>query len=348
MTIKHLVLPGGGAASLRLLGALQRLEENNIWKHENIVSIHAVSAGTLIAVLIAIGFDIQTIVEYMIGRPWDNVFQISLVNIFDVFSKKGFFGTETFVTFIKPFFYARDISLDITLLQLFNITGIHLSLYTVELSLFKLVNVSHKTFPDLPVLKAIQMSAAYPVLISPVILDGKCYIDGGVICNYPINQCLTMFPNKSEVLGIGSSLEIETKNVTEETTIFEYLLEILFKTVVNVHDRQMEFQNRIVIPNYVEIDIPSVTISNLQIAFNSIEERKKLLKEGQESANEFIQNITENNDDKTEDDCSDETTTDEIVSNNSQILDVDKNTIENSQLVNSTTTCWFHEDMPIV
>ena len=90
MTIKHLVLPGGGAASLRLLGALQRLEEGKVWKQENIKSIHAVSAGTLIAVLIALNFDIQTIVDYMIGRPWDNVFQISLVNIFDVFSKNIF------------------------------------------------------------------------------------------------------------------------------------------------------------------------------------------------------------------------------------------------------------------
>lgn len=347
MTIKHLVLPGGGAASLRLLGALQRLEESNVWQQENIKSIHAVSAGTLIAVLIALNFDMETIVDYMIGRPWDNVFQISLVNIFDVFSKKGFFGTETIVTFMKPFFNARDISLDITLSQLFELTNIQLYLYTVELSSFKLVTVSHETFPDLQVLKAIQMSAAYPVLISPVILDNKCYIDGGVICNYPINHCLSMFPDKSEVLGIGSSLDIETKEVTEETTIFEYLLEIIFKTVVNVYDRQMDFQNRIAIPNYVEIEIPSVTITNLQLAFNSIEERKKLLNEGQESADEFIQNInkekdTENED---EDECSDETT-DEMVSNSSQVFDVEEETIEREDAQYSDT--WFFENMPIV
>ena len=74
MTIKHLVLPGGGVTSLRLLGALQRLEEGKVWKQENIKST-TVSAGTLIAVLIALNFDIQTIVDYMIGRPWDNVFK---------------------------------------------------------------------------------------------------------------------------------------------------------------------------------------------------------------------------------------------------------------------------------
>ena len=156
-----------------------------------------------------------------------------------------------------------------------------------------------------------------------------------------------MFPDKSEVLGIGSSLDIQTKEVTEETTIFEYLLEIIFKTVVNVYDRQMDFQNRIVIPNYVEIEIPSVTITNLQLAFNSIEERKKLLNEGQESADEFIQNINKEKDTENEDDdeYSDETT-DEMVSNSSQVFDVEEETIEREDAQYSDT--WFLENMPIV
>ena len=70
MTIKHLVLPGGGAAAIRLLGALQTLHENKVWDHNDIESIHAVSAGTLLAVLIALKFDWDTIVDYMIQRPW--------------------------------------------------------------------------------------------------------------------------------------------------------------------------------------------------------------------------------------------------------------------------------------
>ena len=307
MTIKHLVLPGGGAASIRLLGALKKLHENDIWNEKNLESIHSVSAGTLLAVLIALKFDMDTIVDYMIGRPWDNVFQISLMNIFDVFAKKGFFGTETIETFMKPFFNTRDISLDITMQQFYELTGVKLFFYAVEINSFQLINISNETFPDLPVLKAIHMSAAYPLLLSPVILDGKCYVDGGIITNYPITQCLKIYPDKAEVLGIGGSTHGNyNRNITEDTTLFEYLLELIYKIVVNVYERRIDFQTREDIPNYVEIEIPSVTITNLQHAFSDIEERKKLLNEGEISAQEFVEKkCVDNCQSEKEDDKSD-------------------------------------------
>ena len=290
MSIKHLVLPGGGAASVRLLGAIKKLHEHGIWNENNIESIHSVSAGALISVIIALKFDMQTIVDYMIGRPWDNVFQISLTNIFDVFAKKGFFGTETIVTFMKPFFNTKDISLDITMQEFYELTGVKLFFYTVEINTFKLVTVSNDTFPDLQVLKAVHMSAAYPVLLSPVTIDGKCYVDGGIITNYPISHCLKLYPNKDEVLGIGGSQKKQnTRSITQESTLLEYLLELIYKIVMNNYDRQVDFQNRENIPNYVEITIPPVTITNLQSAFSDIEERKKLLQEGEESAQWFVE-----------------------------------------------------------
>lgn len=289
MTIKHLVLPGGGAASIRLLGALQKLHEAGIWNEKNIESIHAVSAGTLLAVLIALHFDMETIVEYIIRRPWDNAIQLSLSNIFDVFTKKGFFGTGTIVTFMKPFFDSRDISLDISMMDFYRLTGVKLFFYTVELNTFKLITVSCDTFPDLQVLKAVHMSAAYPVLISPVIIDDNCYVDGGLLCNYPINHCLKVYPDKNEVLGIGSSPMSTSKLVSSDTSLFEYLLELIYQIVLNVYDKKNETNSREEIPNYVEIDIPAITISNLQSAFSDISERRKLLTEGRVAVESFIQ-----------------------------------------------------------
>jgi NTE family protein len=302
MTIKHLVLPGGGAASVRLLGALKRLHENGIWNENEIETIHSVSAGTLLSVLIALKFDMQTIVDYIIGRPWDNVFQISLTNIFDVFTKKGFFGTEMIVTFMEPFFNTKDISLEITMQQFFELTGVKLFFYTVEVNSFKLITVSHETFPDLPILEAIHMSAAYPVLLSPVMIDGNCYIDGGIITNYPISQCLKIYPDKSEILGIGGKPhEKYSRDISQDTTIFEYLLELIYKIVVNIYDRRIDMQIREPIPNYVEIDIPSVTITNLQETFNNIEERKKLLNHGEASAQEFLDKCEQNSSEESND-----------------------------------------------
>ena len=157
MTIKHIVLPGGGAAGFTIIGVLDELYRQKVWEYEDLESIHAVSAGSFIAVLIALKFEMDTITNYVINRPWENEYKVSLTNIFDVFLKKGFFGTDMIVKFMKPFFDSIDMSLDITMKQFFEHTKIELFFYTVELNSFELVEISHLSFPDLPVLKAVHI-----------------------------------------------------------------------------------------------------------------------------------------------------------------------------------------------
>lgn len=294
MTIKHLVLPGGGAAGFRLIGALSELHEKGIWNNNDIESIHSISIGAIISALIAMKFEWQTIVDYVIKRPWDNAFQINLTNIFDVFNTKGFFGTEAFATFYKPFFDTMDISLDITLNDFFELTKVELYYYAVELNTYKLTEISYKTFPDLQLLKAIQMTASYPTLISPVIMNDKCYVDGGLLCNYPINYCCAMVENKDEILGFISSKKKTKQLVTSETSIFEYIMFIINKMVHNTKER-LEEDNQIQVRYQVPVTINSITMSSIQECVINIDKRRELLDEGVESAKIFMQD-TKNND----------------------------------------------------
>jgi predicted acylesterase/phospholipase RssA len=52
MTIKHLVISGGGPLGLRYLGALEKLEQEEFWKLENIESIYGTSIGSIIGAFI--------------------------------------------------------------------------------------------------------------------------------------------------------------------------------------------------------------------------------------------------------------------------------------------------------
>lgn len=284
MTIKHLVLPGGGAAGIRIVGALQYLHDNGVWNHTDLESIHCVSVGAIIAVLIALKFEWDVIVDYVVNRPWDDAYKVSLANIFDVFMKKGFFGPDMFITFFKPFFDSRDISLEITLAEFYALTGVSISFYTVELNSFVFTEISHETFPDLAVLTAVHMSAAYPILISPVIIEKSCYVDGGMLCNYPISRCLAKYPNVNEVLGIGGSSTSECKPITDDSSLFEYIMELIYSMISNLFDRVNEKENRVEIPNYVSIHIPSITLGDLQATFASIDIRNTVLEEGRVSA----------------------------------------------------------------
>ena len=66
MTIKHLVMSGGGPTMLQTLGALYHLETNDFLKLEEIESIYGTSAGAIIGLCIALKFDWETINDYII------------------------------------------------------------------------------------------------------------------------------------------------------------------------------------------------------------------------------------------------------------------------------------------
>jgi NTE family protein len=191
MTIKHLVIPGGGPTGIKALGALQYLEEQGYWSINDIETIYATSAGSIISVLLCLKFDWETINDYIVKRPWNDAFQLSVNQIFEAYSKKGLFDKNVAEIFYKPFFKAKDISMEITMKEFYELSKIEIHLFSLDINTFILEDISHITHPDLQLLTAVQMSSAIPVLISPVCIDDKCYVDGGVICNYPVNQCIS-------------------------------------------------------------------------------------------------------------------------------------------------------------
>jgi predicted acylesterase/phospholipase RssA len=83
MPIKHLVLSGGGPIMIQLLGAIQHLEANNFIDLKNIESVYGTSAGAIIGVIICLKYDWETINEYIIKRPWQDVFIIKVEKIFE-------------------------------------------------------------------------------------------------------------------------------------------------------------------------------------------------------------------------------------------------------------------------
>ena len=73
--IEHIVLSGSGPNGLIQLGMLQQLINSNVVCLENIKSIHATSAGSIIGVLLCLHIPIQDIIDYFVHRPWDKWFK---------------------------------------------------------------------------------------------------------------------------------------------------------------------------------------------------------------------------------------------------------------------------------
>lgn len=294
MTIKHLVLSGGGPTLISTLGNLQFLEKSQYFTRDDIISIYGTSAGALVGVLYCLRFDWDIITDYIIKRPWKDVFPIKVENIFDSFSKKGIFDSKTIEKCFVPLLKAKDLELDVTLKDFFDYSKIEIHFFTFEINRFEVVDISYLSHPDLSLLTAVQMSCALPVLVTPVCIDDECFIDGGVVCNYPLNYCLDKFNKEEEILGFKNKYDKEERNnntkINKDSNLLDFIMNFLFKMISNLcsSDKQPK------IPYEVITDTKFMTIEFFKKSFSSEDARRELFLKGVESAENFItlQNIT--------------------------------------------------------
>lgn len=288
--IKHLVVSGGGPTMIQTLGSIQHLEENKFIDINNIKTIYGTSAGAIIGVLICLKFDWITLHDYIIKRPWHEVFPIKVQNIFDAYTKKGIFDEKTIIKCFKPLFDAKDISLNISLKEFFEYSKIELHMFSFEVNAFQIEDISYLTHPELSLITAIQMSCALPVLMTPICTEGKCYIDGGITCNYPLKYCIES-PNKNieEILGFKNQYDDHNKNQIDlNSTLLEFIMNFLFKIIHSISSNNM-IQTSITYE--VLCNTNFLSINTLKSALSSIEVREGLYMNGIEYAKTFLSTL---------------------------------------------------------
>lgn len=293
MTIKHLVISGGGPLGLRYLGALEKLEQEDFWKLDDIESIYGTSIGSIIGAFICLKYDWETLNKYIIERPWHDAFKVNAKQIFDSYYNKGLFDKKLAEIIFKPLLQAKDLDLNITLKEFYEFSKIDLHIFTFELNKFETIELSHTTHPELSLLQALTMSSALPGIFMPTIIDNCCYVDGGVMCNYPLNYCLRDHNNKDEILGIKSSYDKETdsyKNVdvTQDTSLLEYVICLTINAMNFIRDT-VKVEN---IENTVRCYVTDnpLTLDIIQEAVKNIDFRKNWIDLGKEDGLQFLRN----------------------------------------------------------
>jgi predicted acylesterase/phospholipase RssA len=247
-------------------------------------SIYGTSAGAIIGILICLKFDWETINDYIIKRPWHDVFPIKVQNIFDSYTKKGIFDIKTVEKCFKPLLDAKDISMDINLEDFYKITKIELHVFSFEINEYKIQDISHLTHPKLSLMTAVQMTCAIPILITPVCFDDKCYIDGGMACNYPLNYCIESGRLPDEILAFKNKYKNEKAKIASDSTMIDFLLGFIFKAVFSINKDHTQSK----IKNEVICDGSYLTIEILKNALSNIDVRRDLFNQGVETADRFM------------------------------------------------------------
>jgi len=287
MTIKHLVISGGGPSLIQSIGAIQYLENNKFINTSDIETIYGTSAGAIAGIILCLKFDWETINDYIIKRPWKDLFVIKIENILEAYTKKGIFDNKVIEKCFKPLFDAKDIPIDINLEYFYKFSNIEIHFFSFEINEYKIQDISHLTHPSLSLMLVLQMTMALPVLITPVCIDNKCYIDGGISTNYPLNYCIQSGKNVDEILGFKNEFTENNEIINVESTIVQFLLNFLYKTLFSIGTTHIQPQIKY-----------EVTCFSKQLSFdffkntlNDIEFRKSLLTSGIESATLFLSKL---------------------------------------------------------
>ncbi|MDP4283444.1 MAG: patatin-like phospholipase family protein [Bacteroidota bacterium] len=204
---KNLVMEGGGVRGLAYSGALEVLENKGILK--DIDRVAGSSAGAIAGLMVSLGYDskeIDSILQTLKIQDFnDGKFFFSKIR--RVKNEYGVYKGDKFENWLGNLIESKTGNADITFGEFhqlhledkgfkdFYCTGTNITQQRLEI-------LSWKSWPQMELKTAVHISGCIPFYFKPVPIDSvgnevlltdtianyDLYVDGGMLCNYPINM----------------------------------------------------------------------------------------------------------------------------------------------------------------
>ena len=203
---KNLALEGGGVHGIAYAGAFKVLEEKGILK--NIEKVAGSSAGAIAGIMISLNYSSAEIDSILMSLKFEkmNDGKGGLIGKYRrVKNKYGLYKGDNFESWVKEIINEKTGIPNLTFKQLheLHITNpVYKDLYCTgtNLSKQKLEVFSYENTPDFSIATAVRISGGIPLYFEPIALDDNLtpikkgdkvtfvnyYVDGGMLCNYPI------------------------------------------------------------------------------------------------------------------------------------------------------------------
>ena len=246
--IKHLVLSGGGPIGFVEYGALKYLTQKKFIEHKNIESIYAISIGGVIGLIYILNYDWEWMDDFLIKRPWNKLANFSYSSYINILYEKGLINKNVVISAFEPLFLAKNIPLNITLLEFYNLTKIEFNIFACCLDELNQKKFNYITTPNIELIDALYISLAIPIMFVPLYINNSFYLDGGILVGCPINQCIAekqcehddifcFMNNKSEPIDLSNSFYtkyVDNKKISNDSNFFEYIFFLIKKFVAKV------------------------------------------------------------------------------------------------------------------
>ncbi|MDQ6844416.1 MAG: patatin-like phospholipase family protein [Bacteroidota bacterium] len=272
---KNLVLEGGGVRGLAYAGALEVLEQKSIL--QDIENVAGSSAGAIAGLMISLGYnsvEIDSILQNLKIQQFNDGKDI-FGKIKRVKKEYGLFKGDKFEKWLgqiiayktgdpnTTFFDLHQRHLNNKTFKDFYCTGTNISRQQLEI-------LSWKTWPKMQLKTAVHISGCIPFYFKPVAIDSigneipikntltdfNLYVDGGMLCNFPINMFDSSLDGRNplisenvlynhETLGLKLEREKQVEEFEEnKTAIAPYQIKNMREYTSAVMNLMMEKLNR--------------------------------------------------------------------------------------------------------
>lgn len=290
-TFENIVFEGGGVKGIAFKGVIKAL--NKLDKLKYVKRAIGTSVGSMFAFLTAIKCTDEQLDDYF-NRFYTEITDIN-DNILDegknLLDGMGLHDNENIYKVMDELLnehYGID---KMTFAQLFNKTGVELTIVGTCLSTRKVEYFNHKNHPSMEVAKAVQISTSIPLFYTITKWNGMVWADGGIVENFPIGY----YDNEDgsynhETIGFFLQYDDGKDKVYKIDNIVD-LLEGIENTELDNNIRQSIEKTR----NRFIVDIDTGDISSIN--YDLSEEQMEFLEDnGYNSTIDYLDNAQFNED----------------------------------------------------
>ena len=278
MIPSRIYFSGGGVCAMAHVGALTELS-----KHISLSAIKewmGVSAGSLIAMCVCIGFTLDELLNFCV--------QFDFTEIKEMDSVPGWvlhFGMDTgerLHRLIQACLHVKGLPSEFTFQECLTTFGLSLCVVATDLNDARPITFNPHTTPNYRIADAVRASMTVPYYYQPFICPQTSHylVDGGVISNHP----LFVLPKEEHdrTLSIIIRTSVEKKENLLDLEIDEIILRPLNIAIVE--------KNNIEARHYDTQGVIQILLGEINILDFSMEDELKyeIILKGQEAVNQFI------------------------------------------------------------
>ena len=217
----NIVLSGGALKGTSFIGCLKYMEEQDCVK--DFKNVLGSSSGSIMALFLVLGYT-SCEIEIFLKKELSNLFDIKISNMLRFFKQYGLDDGTNIETFLEKILEYKNISKNVTFMDLSKKTGKNLIVACANLSKSKLMYFNVDNNSEMLIKKAIRMSTSIPFLFKPMLYDEQYCIDAFIYNNFPIEY----FENEIQYT-IGIKINAQPRNIT---TFFDFISKI-FSTMID-------------------------------------------------------------------------------------------------------------------